>query len=155
MNKIAMKEDYGDLWEYHGRMIIVVTTNGLTTKQGKALMGNGCAGQAGVRFPDLAFRLGTSIAQRGNHVAYLGDGIVSFPVEHTPYETPDIRLIARSTRELVSLADSMGWKEIALPRPGCGGGGLEWKEVKPVLERYLDDRFVVVEILENLTHCRQ
>jgi len=145
-----MKETCGDLWKYHGRMIIVVTTNGLTTKRGKALMGHGCAGQAGERFPDLADRLGASIATAGNHVAYLGNGIVSFPVEHTPYEAPDMRLIARSTRELVSLTDSMGWEEVALPRPGCGGGGLEWKEVKPVLERYLDDRFLVVELRSQL-----
>jgi len=139
-----MKEIEGNLWDYHGRAIIAITTNGLVTRKGEAVFGHGCARQARERFPGLARRLGASLAQQGNHVTSLGDGIVSFPVEHTPYETPDQRLIERSARELASLADSMGWDTIVVPRPGCGGGGLEWKEVRPILERYLDDRFLII-----------
>jgi hypothetical protein len=139
-----MREIHGDLWEYHGTAIIAITTNGQLSQKGEAVFGNGCARQARERFPDLAQRLGARLAAQGNHVAYLGNGIVSFPVEHTPFETPDPRLIARSARELKSLADVMGWDRIVVPRPGCGGGGLEWKDVKPVLERYLDDRFTII-----------
>lgn len=139
-----MREIEGNLWDYLGKAILVVTTNGLVTAKGEAALGHGCARQAGERFPDFRRKLGASIAARGNHVAFLGDGIASFPVEHTPYETPDLRLIARSARELAALADAMGWETIVLPRPGCGGGGLAWKEVRPILERYLDDRFLVI-----------
>jgi O-acetyl-ADP-ribose deacetylase (regulator of RNase III) len=139
-----MKEIEGDLWEYHGTAIIAVTTNGQVSRKGEAVFGRGCARQAGERFPGLERRLGELITADGNHVAVLGEGLVSFPVEHTPYETPDLRLIERSTRELAELADSLGWKGVVLPRPGCGGGGLEWKDVKPILERYLDDRFLVI-----------
>ena len=139
-----MKNIQGNIWEYSGRAIIAVTTNGLVTKSGTAVLGNGCAHQAGERFPDLARLLGTSLVEQGNHVRYLGNGIVSFPVEHSPYENPDLKLIERSTRELVSLTDTMGWEKVIVPRPGCGGGGLSWKEVQPVLEKYLDDRFLVI-----------
>jgi hypothetical protein len=139
-----MREIHGDLWEYRGTAIIAITTNGQISHKGEAVFGQGCARQARERFPDLAQRLGARLAAQGNHVAYLGDGIVSFPVEHTPFETPDPRLIARSARELKSLADHMGWESIVVPRPGCGGGCLAWKDVKPLLERYLDDRFTII-----------
>jgi O-acetyl-ADP-ribose deacetylase (regulator of RNase III) len=139
-----MKEIEGNLWDYHGKNIIAITTNGLVTGKGEAVFGHGCARQARERFPGLARRLGASLAERGNHVTYLGDGIVNFPVEHTPYETPDMQLIERSARELVFLADSMGWETVVVPRPGCGGGGLEWNEVRPILERHLDGRFLVI-----------
>jgi hypothetical protein len=139
-----MIEIQGNLWGYLGKEIIAVTTNGMISKSGKAVLGKGCARQAGEIFPDLAQRLGKLLAEQGNHVLYLGDGIVSFPVEHSPFENPDLRLIERSTEELLALADAMGWEKVVVPRPGCGGGGLSWKEVKPVLEKYLDDRFLVI-----------
>ncbi|MGA7828706.1 MAG: ADP-ribose-binding protein [Geobacteraceae bacterium] len=139
-----MIEIKGNLWEHYGRVVVAITTNGLVTKKGKAVLGNGCARQAGEHFPDLTVRLGKLLAERGNHVNYLGDGIVSFPVEHSPYENPDLRLIERSTQELVALADEMGWEKVLVPRPGCGGGGLSWKDVKPLLEKHLDDRFLVI-----------
>ncbi|MRR55870.1 MAG: ADP-ribose-binding protein [Deltaproteobacteria bacterium] len=139
-----MIEIQGNLWEYFGTAIIAVTTNGLVAKSGKAVLGNGCAREAGERIPGLAARLGTLLTEQGNHVHDLGDGIVNFPVEHSPYENPDLRLIERSTKELVELADTKGWVMVVVPRPGCGGGGLFWKEVKPLLEKYLDDRFLVI-----------
>lgn len=139
-----MIEIKGNLWEYFGTAIVAVTTNGLVAKSGKAVLGNGCAREAGERIPGLAARLGTLLTERGNHVQDLGDGIVNFPVEHSPYENPDLKLIERSTKELVALADEKSWKMVVVPRPGCGGGGLSWKEVKPLLEKYLDDRFLVI-----------
>lgn len=139
-----MIEIKGNLWEYFGRAVIAITTNGMVTKSGKAVLGNGCARQAGERLPDFAAKLGRLLTERGNHVQDLGNGIVNFPVEHSPYENPDLRLIERSTKELVELADTRGWEMVVVPRPGCGGGGLSWKEVKPLLEKYLDDRFLVI-----------
>jgi len=139
-----MIEIKGNLWEYFGSAIVAVTTNGLVAKSGKAVLGNGCARQAGERLPGFAARLGKLLIEQGNHVQELGDGIVNFPVEHSPFENPDLRLIERSTKELVVLADAKGWKKVVVPRPGCGGGGLSWKEVKPVLEKYFDDRFLVI-----------
>lgn len=37
---------------------------------------------------------------------------------------------------------------VILPRPGCGNGKLEWEDVKPLAEQYLDDRFTVVTFHE-------
>lgn len=134
----------GDIWEYVETAVIAVTTNGSVTKNGRAIFGRGVAKQAALRFPGLDEKLGSLLAGQGNHVFDLGCGIVSFPVEETPWSQPDLRLVARSAEELRALADSAGWRQIVVPRPGCGGGGLLWRDVRPLLEPWFDDRFVVI-----------
>jgi len=136
----------GDLWNYLGKAIVAITTSGLVTREGKAVCGQGCARQAMDRFPWLAHHLGTLIAAHGNHVFDLGSGLVSFPVEETPYENPDPRLIERSARELKTLADLEGWQLIVVPRPGCGSGGLAWRDVQPLLAKHFDDRFHIIQL---------
>ena len=139
-----MIEISGNIWDWLGRAVIAVTTNGHVTRDGKASLGRGCARQAGERFPDIARRLGALLVEKGNHVHCLGDGIVSFPVEESPWSTPDLKLIARSARELRDLADEMELGRIVVPRPGCGGGGLDWRDVRPVVAEIFDERFYVI-----------
>jgi hypothetical protein len=139
-----MREVTGNIWDYLGSAIIAITTNGMVTSDGRAVFGRGCARQARERFPDLPQRLGSLLRKGGNHVQCLGDGIVSFPVEETPWENPDLRLIRRSAEELCSLADRHCWQRVVVPRPGCGGGGLAWEDVRPCLEQIFDDRFIVI-----------
>ena len=141
-----MLETVGDIWEHADRgEIIVITTNGSLTRDGRAIFGRGVARQAAFRFPGLAVELGKLLAEQGSHVFDLGNGVVTFPVEETPWSLPDLRIIARSARELRLLADHSGWQRIIVPRPGCGGGGLSWKEVKPLLESCFDHRFLVID----------
>lgn len=139
-----MKEIRGDIWDYRGSAIVAITTNGQVSRSGRAVMGRGVAAQAASLFPDMAEQLGRRLVEGGNHVHYLGENIVSFPVEHSPYQVPDLGLIERSARELVALADDRGWRSVVVPRPGCGGGGLSWGEVRPILERCFDARFTVI-----------
>lgn len=139
-----MLETVGDIWEYGATGVIVITTNGSLTRDGRAIFGRGVARQAALRHPGLAEKLGSFLAEQGNHVFDLGEGIVSFPVEETPWSLPDLRIVARSARELRTLADVSGWQQIVVPRPGCGGGGLAWKDVKPLLETCFDHRFIVI-----------
>ncbi|MBI2353969.1 MAG: ADP-ribose-binding protein [Deltaproteobacteria bacterium] len=139
-----MHETTGDIWDYRDKAIIAITTNGQVTKGGMAVMGRGVAAQSARLFPHIPATLGLLLAGKGNHCHCLGDGIVSFPVEHSPYELPDLRLIEQSARELAALADERGWSMIVVPRPGCGGGGLSWMDVRPILERHFDGRFTVI-----------
>jgi len=139
-----LREIAGNIWEYLGTAVVAITTNGMVTRDGRAVLGRGCASEAGERFPWLAKRLGSLIRGHGNHVYSLGEGLVSFPVEHSPFENPDMRLIERSCRELAELADREEWPMVIVPRPGCGGGGLDWRDVKPILARHLHDRFHVI-----------
>lgn len=139
-----MREIGGDIWEYRGRAIIALTTNGSLTRDGRAVVGRGVARQALVYLPDLPWRLGALLQAGGNHVHALGEGLVSFPVEETAWSLPDLQLIARSAAELRRLADERSWELIVVPRPGCGGGGLHWADVRPCLAGVFDDRFLVI-----------
>lgn len=138
----------GDLWELPADLR-AVTTNGATTRDGRAVMGAGVARQAAERDPDLPDRLAAAIAARGNHVAALGVGhdgveLASFPVKHHWRDRADPQLIARSAAELRGLADDAGYQRILLPLPGCGNGGLTWAAVWPLLEDTFDARFTLV-----------
>lgn len=139
-----MRETTGNIWDYLGQAVIVITTNGHVSPKGDAVLGNGCARQARQRFPGLPAELGRLLRHGGNHVHVLSAGMASFPVEETPWSLPDLRLIDRSARELRELADHEGWKLVVVPRPGCGGGGLAWDQVRPLLEPIFDDRFLVI-----------
>ena len=139
-----MQEVVGDLWSYLGKGIIAITTNGYVSRDGRAILGHGVARQAGKRFPGLARELGAAIGAAGNHVHLLTRGLVSFPVEDSPWSLPDPELIRRSARELRELADCLGWPLVVVPRPGCGGGGLDWKDVAPLLAGTFDARFHVI-----------
>lgn len=139
-----MFEVVGNMWEFIGSSVIVITTNGSVTKDGRAVMGRGAARQAIDYFPDIAENLGKKLAVSGNHVFDLENGLVTFPVEETAWSLPDPRIIARSARELRELVDSSGWQLVVVPRPACGGGGLVWQEIKPLLEPWFDERFMVI-----------
>ena len=140
-----MLEAVGDIWEHAVRgEIVAITTNGSLTPDGRAIFGRGVARQAGLRYPGLAEKLGRLLSEGGNHVFDLGCGIVTFPVEETPWSHPDLRIIARSAQELRSLVDRSGWASIVVPRPGCGGGGLAWQDVQPFLDCCFDQRFLII-----------
>lgn len=144
LTETRMFETVGDIWEYTATGVIVITTNGSLTRDGRATFGRGVAKQAALRYSWLAEKLGRLLAEQGNRVFDVGCGVVTFPVEETAWSQPDLRIIARSARELRLLADRLGWERIVVPRPGCGGGGLFWKDVQPLLEPYFDHRFIVI-----------
>ncbi len=139
-----MQEQQTDIWTFSGNAVIAITTNGSTTRDGRCIPGRGVAREAAERFPELRKRLGELLQGGGNHVYEIMPGLVSFPVEDTPFSQPDKRLIRQSAAELRQLADKHGWQLIVVPRPGCGGGGLNWQEVRPLLEDLFDERFIVV-----------
>lgn len=144
-----------DLWTDEKReagVPLVITTNGFVKKNGCAVMGRGIALEASQRYSWMPRLLGRLLSEVGNQVhTYKSevDGkvehiFVFFPVKHKWNEEADLELIERSTKELVALADFNEWDEVLMPRPGCGNGRLDWRQVKDVLERYLDERFTVV-----------
>ncbi len=112
-------------------------------------MGKGIALQAKQRYPELPRELGDVIKTQGNRVhCDSSRGLLLFPTKYGWWEKSSLDLIETSTRELVDLFDNLISDyptPIYLVRLGCSNGQLDWKDVKPILEKYLDDRFVVVE----------
>jgi hypothetical protein len=150
-----MKEIIGDLFDQNVN-IICITTNATLKKDGACVAGCGVALQATKRWPEFPIRLGQCIKTQGNSVHPILDTekyhVWSFPVKHNYWEDADLNLIEQSCKQLVNLVDEWQWIKffgeeisVALPRPGCGAGKLKWVNVKPICEKYLDNRFIICE----------
>lgn len=140
-----MKEIIGNLFDYS---VIVIPTNGIVKADRRLVMGAGVAKEANDKFKDLDLILGKKVKERGNTVHVLdyefSTTIFSFPTKHHYKDNSDINLIEQSTKRLLTKVNYLEFNQIYLPKVGCGLGNLDWNEVKPLLERYLDDRFIVV-----------
>lgn len=129
----------------------VITTNGITRRNGYAVMGRGVALSAKNNFPYIDRDLGRLLRKSGNQAYNLGVRnwkgtdmtILTMPTKNHWRDPSDLELIKKSAKELVSLADSLNLTTIYLPRPGCQNGHLEWDTVKATIEGILDDRFIV------------
>ena len=140
-----MEEVVGNIWDYYDQgKWIVITTNGFVKSNGKAVMGRGIALEAATRFPTTPYILGKYIKELGNIPIRLNDRMVSFPVKHNWWEKANLDLIESSTLTLFSMVNNLQLSEIYMVRPGCGNGHLNWSDVKPILKKYLDDRFIIV-----------
>lgn len=140
-----MIEVVEDLWSPYFEWR-AITTNGIVRRDGALVMGRGVALQAAQRYPDLPKRLGGLRRFKGNVPAAIPEyGIVTFPVKHHWRDKADLDLLRRSAEVIRMLWDAYAYGPVAIPRPGCGNGGLTWNQVRPILEPYFDDdRFVIV-----------
>jgi len=149
-----MTEVTGNIWDYHKKgHWIVITTNGFVKKNGAAVMGRGIAKQAKDRFKGIEFYLGNHIKEKGNIPCIIEEfRIMTLPVKSNWWQKADLDLIEQSMKRLITIISAFVLRgaiekfpaPIYLVRPGCGNGGLDWKDVKPVIEAYLDNRFTVV-----------
>jgi hypothetical protein len=165
-----MREARGDIFNTECDAV-GITTNGFVKVDGRAVMGKGCAKAAAEAIPIIPSLLGHKLQESGNHVHVLyeqnGVKLFSFPVKpkwreyHVEQDVVTYMrgkfnagdkvpgwassaipaLIEQSAHELVELANTQGWEDVVLPRPGCGAGELDWANIKKILEPILDDRF--------------
>ncbi len=63
--------------------------------------------------------------------------IINFPTKRDWKEKSKLAYIEAGLQDLVRLLDSLHIKSIALPPLGCGLGGLDWAEVRPLIDQYL------------------
>ena len=131
---------------------LIVPTNSALTNRGLGVMGAGLALRAKqmIIFPkevDPLKQLASIIKDKKN-VGWIGD---CFCVKNFAFMTKDhyrnpsrLDIIEKSTVELRNLAltDYSDIRKWYIPHVGCGLGGLNWEDVKPILANRLDDRFI-------------
>jgi hypothetical protein len=147
-------EAFGNLWQYPAEAR-AITTNSTVRMDGTAVMGAGCAKEARDDYPGIDTRLGKLLAKHGNHVFLLDDHaqtngwLFSYPVKDHWREKATYIQVRQSAEELVTIVTALDINRIAIPRPGCGNGGLKWQLAGPMLATILDDRFHVITFEET------
>ncbi len=71
---------------------------------------------------------------------------LNFPTKKHWRNPSKIEWIESGLRKFVDTYQSLGITEISFPRLGCGNGGLDWEEVRPLMERYLQSLTIPVYI---------
>ena len=141
-----MKIINGNIWDkWEAGYYIGITTNCERNNKGDAIMGAGIAKEAKKRVPILPFELGHYKKDLSTVAVWNKHRIITIPTKYEWRKPSNLILIAESCYDLSALM-SVVEEEIYLPQLGCSNGQLEWKDVKPIMEKYLtDDRFIVVE----------
>lgn len=149
-----MREEIGDIWELAKGRGMCVTTNPIINAKSECVMGRGIALQTKTLFPVLPIALAARIRAEGNVPFDLGlwvhdtsvYRIFSLPTKYDWREKSDPSLIRRSLMKLSTIVEDSGLTvPVYLPRPGCGNGKLNWRDIKPFCAELLSDQFVVVE----------
>lgn len=65
--------------------------------------------------------------------------IINFPTKIHWRQPSKLSYIEEGLNALVDAIKKYEIKSIAIPPLGCGNGNLDWKEVKPLIEKYLSD----------------
>jgi|WetSurMetagenome_2_1015567.scaffolds.fasta_scaffold27615_4 O-acetyl-ADP-ribose deacetylase (regulator of RNase III) len=82
--------------------------------------------------------------------------IINFPTKTEWYRKSKYEYIEEGLKELVNVIFDNDIKSIAIPPLGCGNGGLEWKRVKSLIEKYLSDlEDVDIQIYEPNDNIRE
>lgn len=63
--------------------------------------------------------------------------ILNFPTKKEWRKPSRLEYIEEGLQKFIDHYQQLGIRSIAFPMLGCGNGGLEWDEVRPIMERYL------------------
>lgn len=133
-----MNEWFGDVWR-SPFPTICIPTNMMVKRSGEAVMGAGLALEANIASDYKAAKiLGRYLSEGdGDGVFVLGSfttvggekTLVSFPTKNDWRHKSCTKLIRRSAQTLATLIRCKAIPTpVALPRPGCGLGGLTWDD---------------------------
>jgi O-acetyl-ADP-ribose deacetylase (regulator of RNase III) len=72
--------------------------------------------------------------------------ILNFPTKNHWRDKSKLEDIEAGLQDFVDWANTYGFRSVAFPKLGCGNGGLDWQDVKPLMEKYLEPLACVCEI---------
>jgi hypothetical protein len=150
-----MKEIIANIWDiYKNYDAICCTTNYIVKGSGELVMGAGIAKEFSTKYPWLAKNWGERVSRGWKSNCHPGvfvtlmksrPHLVYFGTKWHYKDPSDIKLIESGLDTLYLISTILDWKNILLPRPGCSNGGLNWeKDIKPLCEESLDDRFTII-----------
>lgn len=137
----------GDIWETPAEWIVIPVNC-------KGIMGGGLALDAKNRYYDH-YRHYQRMCKNG--VLTIGTVRYAFPLVFLPTkDSPSLpSTLDYVERGLAALSNDLmeSWLEdecdsIAIPALGCGLGGLDWKDVKPLIEEYLSSYTPAILVYE-------
>lgn len=146
---MTLRALHGDLFHSAAQIL----TNPINCR---AVMGGGLAMEFRLRFPsmfhDYVQRCRRGEVRAGKPYVWRnfsgGPSVLNFPTKDDRKDSSRLEYITEGLRYLVGHYQEMGITSLALPALGCGLVGLDWRAVRPVLERELSHLGVPVEIFE-------
>ena len=72
--------------------------------------------------------------------------IINFPTKQHWRAPSKIEFIEKGLVDLVKVLDELNIGSIAIPPLGCGNGGLEWKQVQPLIVNAFKDKDIIVNL---------
>lgn len=134
----------GNIWLMLGTTnLLLFTSNSTLNKANELVMGAGIAKEAKERFPMFPKLLGDKIQA----IDKVGQwyGVLASPnykvgafQTKTDWKLPStLELIEYSTEMLIQIAPN--YERIDMPVPGCSNGGLNYRDVEPIIKRLPDN----------------
>ena len=129
---------------YHRTSILTSTAQTVVnTVNTVGVMGKGLAAAFKARAPEM-FHEYQHLCQNGKlkiGTLWLWKGqpqwILNFPTKKHWRNPSQLSYIESGLAKFVAQYEQRGIREISFPRLGCGNGGLNWKDVRPLMESYL------------------
>lgn len=78
------------------------------------------------------------ITLSSNSATYSEKYVVCFPTKDNWREPSELSFIKYGLLDLVDVIESLNIRSIAIPKLGCGLGGLKWGDVRPLIESALN-----------------
>jgi O-acetyl-ADP-ribose deacetylase (regulator of RNase III) len=119
------------------------------------VMGNGLAAAFRNRYGGLydAYKkaCNTGVFEKDGYFVFTekyGTKIVCFPTKRYWGHDSQLKWIKEGLKKLAETYKEHDLTSIAIPAIGCGKGGLEWDEVRPLITEYLGETEMEVIVLE-------